>query len=351
MKQKSVHMKANKGYIYGCALAGIIVVLMAANLAFGSVDIPLKAVGNILFGGEVEKESWQFIVWESRVPQCITALLCGAALSVSGLMLQTVFSNPLADSSILGISSGASLGVALVLLAGGGSIVAGEFVLSGFLSVIAGAFVGAVLVMAVILLLSTVIKNNVMLLIAGIMIGYVVSSVISLLNFFSTAEGVHSFVIWGMGNFGGVSMAQLPGFSIVTLLGLLVAILLIKPLNALLLGTRYAENLGINIRRIRNWLLLATGLLTAVTTAFCGPVAFIGLAVPHMARLMLGTSNHNSLMPVTLLTGSAVALLCNLICILPGEAGIIPLNAVTPLLGAPVIIYVIVNQRKIQYFN
>lgn len=351
MKQKSVHMKANKGYIYGCALAGIIVVLMAANLAFGSVDIPLKAVGNILFGGEVEKESWQFIVWESRVPQCITALLCGAALSASGLMLQTVFSNPLADSSILGISSGASLGVALVLLAGGGSIVAGEFALSGFLSVVAGAFAGAVLVMAVIMFLSVVIKNNVMLLIAGIMIGYVVSSVISLLNFFSTAEGVHSFVIWGMGNFGGVSMAQLPGFSIVTLLGLLVAILLIKPLNALLLGTRYAENLGINIRRIRNWLLLATGLLTAVTTAFCGPVAFIGLAVPHMARLMLGTSNHNSLMPVTLLTGSAVALLCNLICILPGEADIIPLNAVTPLLGAPVIIYVIVNQRKIQYFN
>lgn len=351
MKQKSVHMKANKGYIYGCALAGIIVVLMAANLAFGSVDIPLKAVGNILFGGEVEKESWQFIVWESRVPQCITALLCGAALSASGLMLQTVFSNPLADSSILGISSGASLGVALVLLAGGGSIVAGEFALSGFLSVVAGAFAGAVLVMAVIMFLSVVIKNNVMLLIAGIMIGYVVSSVISLLNFFSTAEGVHSFVIWEMGNFGGVSMAQLPGFSIVTLLGLLVAILLIKPLNALLLGTRYAENLGINIRRIRNWLLLATGLLTAVTTAFCGPVAFIGLAVPHMARLMLGTSNHNSLMPVTLLTGSAVALLCNLICILPGEAGIIPLNAVTPLLGAPVIIYVIVNQRKIQYFN
>ena len=351
MKQKSVYMKANKGYIYGCALAGIIVVLMAANLAFGSVDIPLKAVGNILFGGEVEKESWQFIVWESRVPQCITALLCGAALSASGLMLQTVFSNPLADSSILGISSGASLGVALVLLAGGGSIVAGEFALSGFLSVVAGAFAGAVLVMAVIMFLSVVIKNNVMLLIAGIMIGYVVSSVISLLNFFSTAEGVHSFVIWGMGNFGGVSMAQLPGFSIVTLLGLLVAILLIKPLNALLLGTRYAENLGINIRRIRNWLLLATGLLTAVTTAFCGPVAFIGLAVPHMARLMLGTSNHNSLMPVTLLTGSAVALLCNLICILPGEAGIIPLNAVTPLLGAPVIIYVIVNQRKIQYFN
>ena len=184
-----------------------------------------------------------------------------------------------------------------------------------------------------------------MLLIAGIMIGYVVSSIISLLNFFSTAEGVHSFVLWGMGSFGGVSMKQLPGFSIITLLGLLIAVLMIKPLNALLLGIRYAENLGVNIRRVRNWLL------TAVTTAFCGPIAFIGLAVPHMARLMLGTSNHNMLMPVTLLTGSAVALLCNLICILPGEAGIIPLNAVTPLLGAPVIIYVIINQRKIQYFN
>lgn len=190
-----------------------------------------------------------------------------------------------------------------------------------------------------------------MLLIAGIMIGYVTSSLISLLNFFATAEGVQSFMIWGLGNFGGVSLKQLPVFSVVTLSGLIGSVLLIKPLNALLLGVRYAENLGINIRRVRNILLAATGLLTAVTTAFCGPVAFIGLAVPHVARLMLGTSNHNSLMPVTLLTGSAVALLCNLICILPGEVGVIPLNAVTPVLGAPVIIYVIINQRKIQYFN
>ena len=180
---------------------------------------------------------------------------------------------------------------------------------------------------------------------------YITSSAISLLNFFATAEGVHSYMIWGMGNFGGVSLQQLPYFSIFCLAGLLLSILLIKPLNALLLGTRYAENLGVNIRRTRNLLLIATGLLTAVTTAFCGPVAFIGLAVPHISRLMLGTSNHNSLLPVTLLTGGVIALLCNLICILPGEAGIIPLNAVTPVLGAPVIIYVIVNQRKIQYFN
>lgn len=330
---------------------GLIVVLMAANLFLGSVDIPVQAVIDILLGREVERETWNFIIWESRLPQCVTALLCGASLSASGLMLQTVFNNPLADTSILGISSGASLGVALVLLMGGGSIVAGAFTLSGFLSVIFGAFLGAALVLGLILFLSTLIKNTIMLLIAGIMIGYVTSSLISLLNFFATAEGVQSFMIWGLGNFGGVSLKQLPVFSVVTLSGLIGSVLLIKPLNALLLGVRYAENLGINIRRVRNILLAATGLLTAVTTAFCGPVAFIGLAVPHVARLMLGTSNHNSLMPVTLLTGSAVALLCNLICILPGEVGVIPLNAVTPVLGAPVIIYVIINQRKIQYFN
>lgn len=342
---------SHKGFIYGSTLCASILILIVANLFLGSVDIPAQDVVRILTGQEVEKETWRYIVWESRFPQCMTALLCGAALSASGLMLQTVFNNPLADPSILGISSGASLGVALVMLAGGGTIAAGAFTLSGFVSVILGAFIGATCVLGIILFLSSLIKNAVMLLIAGIMIGYIASSLISLLNFFATAEGVHSYTIWGLGNFGGVSLEQLPAFSFIIMAGLLIAVLLIKPLNALLLGPRYAENLGINIRRIRNLLLIATGLLTAVTTSFCGPVSFIGLAVPHIARLMLGTSNHNLLMPVTLLTGSAIALLCNVICILPGEAGVIPLNAVTPILGAPVIIYVIVNQRKIQYFN
>ena len=341
----------NKGTKYGIILLLLILALTVANLLFGSVNIPADAVWHILTGNEVEKASWSFIVWESRLPQAITALLCGMALAASGLMLQTTFNNPLADPSILGISSGASLGVALVMLAGAGTITAGVFTLSEFLSVIIGAFIGSMLVMGIILFFSTLIKNSIMLLIIGIMIGYITSSAISLLNFFSTAEGVHSYMIWGMGNFGGVSLQQLPFFSLVTAAGLLITILLIKPLNALLLGTRYAENLGINIRRTRNLLLVATGLLTATTTAFCGPISFIGLAVPHIARLMLGTSNHNSLLPVTMLTGGAIALLCNFICILPGEAGIIPLNAVTPVIGAPIIIYVIVNQRKIQYFN
>lgn len=336
---------------YSIALVVVLLVLMGANLLFGSVRIPVDAVWNILLGNEVAKASWSFIIWESRFPQSVTALLCGAALAGSGLMLQTAFNNPLADPSILGISSGSSLGVALVMLAGGGSMVAGVFTFSGFFSVVVGALLGAMLVMGLILFFSTLIKSNIMLLIIGIMIGYIISSVISLLNFFATAEGVHSYMIWGMGNFGGVSLQQLPYFALFTLLGLILSVLLIKPLNAMLLGTRYAENLGVNIRRTRNLLLLATGLLTAITTAFCGPISFIGLAVPHMARLLLGTSNHNILLPITLLTGGVIALLCNLICVLPGEAGIIPLNAVTPVLGAPIIIYVIINQRKIQYFN
>lgn len=341
----------SKGSTYGLVLTLFIIVLMGANLLFGSIHIPAQAVWNILLGHEVEKASWSFIVWESRLPQAITALLCGAALAVSGLMLQTAFNNPLAGPSILGISSGASLGVALIMLAGGGIATAGIANFSGFFSVILGAFIGSMVIMGILIFFSTIIRSNVMLLITGIMIGYITSSAISLLNFFATAEGVHSYIIWGMGNFGGVSLRQLPAFSLLCIAGLVLSLLLIKPLNALLLGTRYAENLGVNIRRTRNLLLVTTGLLTAVTTAFCGPVSFIGLAVPHIARLLLGTSNHNSLLPITMLTGGAIALLCNLICLLPGEAGIIPLNAVTPVLGAPVIIYVIINQRKIQYFN
>ena len=232
------------GFTYEIILILLIIGLIAANLLIGSVHIPAGAVWDILCGNEVEKASWTFIVRESRFPQTLTALLCGAALSASGLMLQTVFNNPLADSSILGISSGSSVGVALVMLAGGGSIAAGTFTLSGFVTVMLGAFAGAIAVMGLILFLSTLIRNSIMLLIAGIMIGYIASSLISLLNFFATEEGVHSFMIWGLGNFGGVSLSQLPAFSLLTLTGLAMSVLLIKPLNALLLGPRYAENLG-----------------------------------------------------------------------------------------------------------
>lgn len=323
----------------------LIVVLFALNICCGSVSIPLGDVAAILSGGEVPRESWRFIVLESRLPQAVTATLCGGALAVCGLMLQTVFRNPLADPSIFGISSGAGLGVALVMLASGGSIVAGSYTLYGFVAVLTGAFVGAAAVMALILLFSTIVRDSVMLLIVGIMVGYVASSAISLLSFFATEEGVKSYLVWGMGSFGGVSNGQLPLLVPAVIVALICSLALIKPLNALLLGEQYAENLGVGIVRTRTFLLLVTGLLTAVTTAFCGPVSFIGLAVPHIARLYLRTDNHRTLLPVTVLCGSAVALLCSLACVLPGDGGVIPLSAVTPLIGAPVIIYIIIKGK------
>lgn len=336
----------SKGWKYGILLGTAIVLLFAANLLVGSVSIPLDAVVRILSGGDAGSPSWHFIVWESRLPQALTALLSGSALAVCGLMLQTAFRNPLAGTSILGVNSGAGLGVAVVMLLAGGGVSVGMVSGSGFFAVLAGAFVGAMLVMALILFFSALIKSNVMLLIAGIMVGYLASSAISLLNFFATAEGVQSYTLWGMGHFGGVSLRQMPAYAGVVLAGLGGSFLLVKPLNALLLGERYAENLGVPVRRVRHALLLVTGLLTAVTTAFCGPVLFIDLAVPHLARLLLGTANHRLLLPVTALCGGAVALLCNLLCVLPSGSGLLPLNAVTPLIGAPVVIYVIVSQRR-----
>ena len=335
----------NKGTWYCIGLGAVVLLLFALNLLLGSVSIPAGDVVSILLGDQTAKASWQFIVLESRLPQAITATLCGAALAVSGLMLQTAFRNPLAGPSVFGVNSGAGLGVALVMLFLGGGLSVGSVSITGFAAILLAAFVGAMMVMAIIFFFSTLVRNSVMLLIIGIMIGYISNSAISLLNFFATDEGVKSYMVWGMGSFGGVSMDNMPVFVIVTLAGLLGALLLIKPLNALMLGDRYAENLGVNIMRVRNWLLIVTGLLTTITTAFCGPVAFIGLAVPHIARLLLTTDNHRQLLPATLLCGSVVALLCNLICYLPGESGVIPLNAVTPLIGAPVIIYVIARKR------
>ncbi len=331
--------------VHCCLMMGaLILCLFALNIFVGSVRIPASDVLSILCGADA-KPSWQYIVLESRLPQALTAILAGGALAVSGLLLQTAFRNPLAGPSVFGINSGAGLGVALVMLLLGGSLSTGSVSVTGFMAILLAAFVGAMIVMLIIIFFSTLVRSSVMLLIIGIMIGYISNSAISLLNFFATDEGVKSYMVWGMGSFGGVSMRMMPTFAIVTILGLIGALLLIKPLNALLLGDRYAENLGINILRVRHWLLVVTGLLTAIVTAFCGPLAFIGLAVPHMTRLVLRTDNHRLLMPATILMGSIVGLVCNLLCVLPGESGVIPLNAVTPLIGAPVIIYVIIRRK------
>ena len=334
-------MTKNNTIVLSLALSFCICLLLMLNLLVGSVSIPTQDVLAILSGQDVGKPSWQFIILQSRLPQALTALLCGAALSTSGLLLQTSFQNPLAGPSIFGINSGAALGVALVMLLLGGSVSTALFSVGGAWAVLLAAFVGAMAVTGIIFMFAQWVKSSVMLLIIGMMIGYLASSAIALLNFFATQEGVKSFTMWGMGTFGGVSLSQLPMFTGAIVVGLVGSVLLIKPLNALLLGETYARNLGVNVRTVRSWLLVITGWLTAVTTAYCGPVAFIGLAVPHLARLVIGTDNHLQLLPITMAMGALIALLCQLVCVLPGSQGILPLNAVTPLIGAPVIIYII----------
>ncbi|MBR3908049.1 MAG: iron ABC transporter permease [Bacteroidaceae bacterium] len=318
--------------------------LFAANIFYGSVDIPAADVLGVLAGKECN-DVWRLIIVGTRLPQAVTALLAGAAVSVAGLMLQTLFNNPLAGPEVLGINSGAGLGVAVVMLLAQGTVFAGGMGLYGYFATLAGAFIGAFMVISLVLLLSSMLKNRLYLLIAGVAVSFLVSSVISILNYFATAEGVHSYMIWGMGSFSGVSLERLPMFVIPLLLLLAITVLQSKPLNALLLGDDYAMNLGIGVMKARVVLLALSGLMIAVVTAFCGPVTFIGLAVPHLARLSLKSSNHNLLLPATMIAGASVALLCNIICQLPGESGLMPLGAVTPLVGAPVIIYVLLKER------
>lgn len=315
-------------------------VLFLLSLVHGSAEIPLLDIVNILSGKGAADSSWSFIVLETRLPRAITALLAGGALAVSGLLLQTAFRNPLAAPDIFGITSGSSLAVALLTLAPG-MVLTG---MVGYLSSVAAAFMGAVAVTALIWLCSKMVRSSVVLIIIGILVGYLCSSVITLLNFTATEEGLRSFVFWGMGDFGNVSMEALLVFGGLTVSGTLATLLLVKPLNALLLGPRYAESMGINVRRTRNVLMLLTGLLTAVVTAFCGPIAFIALAVPHMARLWLRTADHHWLIPATICIGGVVALLCNVLTTLPDNGAVLPLNAITPLIGAPMIIYVILRK-------
>ena len=332
----------DKRYIAYALATLVLLLLFVGNLFYGSIDIPGREVLSILTGGNAQRDVWRVVVLETRLPQALTALLAGASISVAGLLLQTLFRNPLAGPEVLGVNSGAGLGVALVMLLTGGM---SAFGLGGYLAVLGGAFAGALFVIMIILLLATLLRNNMFLLIAGVAVSYMTSSAITLLNYFSTAEGVHSYMVWGMGSFGGVTMLQMPFFASVALMLLMVSLAMAKPLNALLLGDAYAVNLGVNVKAVRAVALCVTGLLTAVVTAFCGPVSFIGLAVPHIARLSMRSNNHRHLVPATIMLGGVVALLCNLVCQLPGESGLLPLGAITPLIGAPVIIYVVIKNR------
>jgi iron complex transport system permease protein len=320
------------------------------SLAVGSVRIPLGDILTILFGGEPARATWTTIVLDFRLPKALTAVLAGAALSVSGLQMQTLFRNPLADSYVLGVSAGASLGVALVVLSVGttGSILMAGIGLLGDLGLAVAAFLGAVFVLLLIVLAAARVGSVMTLLILGLMFGYATSAVVSLLLYFSIAERIQAYINWTFGSFGGITWGQMPIFMPFIGVGLVSAFLLSKPLNALLLGEAYARSMGLNIRRARLWMIVTTALLAGTVTAFCGPIAFLGIAVPHLCRSLFRTSDHRILIPAVIMLGGMVALLADLIAQVPGGQIILPLNAVTALIGAPVVIWIILRRRNLR---
>ena len=331
-----------------------IAVLAIVNLFIGSVEIPLKSICKIILSpllmegqGEVS-EIWQNIIWKSRLPQVFTAIAAGAGLAVSGLQMQTVFRNPLAGPSVLGISNGSALGVAFVVLLSGriGGVALSRLGYLGDAAMSVAAIIGALAVMLLIVWISQKVKGNVTLLIIGVMIGYLATAIIGVLKFLSPEEDVKSFVVWGLGSFSRVSGDEMVLFIILMAILLPLSCLLVKSMNLLLLGDRYAANLGLNIRRARLLVILSSGILVAIVTAYCGPIMFIGLAVPHLARAVFRTSDHRILMPATALCGAALALVCNFIARMPGFEGALPVNSVTALVGAPVIAAVLFRKRK-----
>ena len=325
----------------------LIAALTLLNLLMGTVDITPSEVLRIL-GGDRSDIVHYNIIWKSRLPQTVTAIMAGAGLSVSGLQLQTVFRNPLAGPSVLGISNGAALGVAFVVLLSGqiGGVALSQLGVMGDAALNVAAIVGALAVMGLIAWVSGKVQNSVTLLIIGVMIGYLATAVISVLKFFSVEEDVHAYVIWGLGSFARVSAGQVWLFAAIMAVLLPLSMLLVKQMNVLLLGDRYARNLGVNIQRSRLLIICSSGMLVAIVTAYCGPIMFIGLAVPHLCRGLWRTSDHRILMPATLLMGALLALFCNLVARLPGYEGALPVNSVTALIGAPVVATILFRKRN-----
>ena len=343
-------MRYSNGWLM-LAIFASIVVLLFLNLVLGSVAIPVGAVWDVLCGGGDVPVTWQNIIWKSRLPQALAALVAGAGLSISGLQMQTVFRNPLAGPSVLGISSGASMGVAFVVLLSGslGGVALSRLGLMGEVALSVAAVIGSLSVMALIVYVSQKVKGNVTLLIIGVMIGYVANAVIGVLKFFSVEEDIRAYVIWGLGSFSRVSGNQMTLFVVIMVILMPLSFLLIKTMNLMLLGDNYARNLGLNVRRARLWVITSAGVLTAIVTAYCGPIIFLGLAVPHLCRAIFQTSDHRVLMPAVLLAGAALALACNVIARLPGFEGALPVNSVTALVGAPVVASVLFGKRKSEY--
>jgi len=335
------------------ALIGLAMALLSSfllSLAMGSVSIPLAEVIAILWGESPEKASWGHIVLSIRLPRALTGILAGAALSVSGLQMQTLFRNPLADPFILGISAGASLGVALVVL-GTGAASAGLLInlgLGGHISLVAAAVGGAALVLGLVMAVGQRVQHAMTLLILGLMFGYLTSALVSVLLYFSIPEQIQTYVVWTLGSFGSVTWSQLRLLAPVILLGLGIAHILAKPLNALLLGPEYARSLGVGLRQSRGWIIVSAALLAGAVTAYCGPIGFLGVAVPHLCRALFRTSNHRLLLPTSAILGALLALVADLVARLPGSQATLPLNAVTSLIGAPVVTWIILRRHNLR---
>ncbi len=325
-----------------------ILVFFILNLVLGTISIPVGSVWNILFGIKEESIIWENIIWKSRFPQTITALVAGAGLSISGLQMQTLFRNPLAGPSELGISSGASLGVAFIILLSGsvGGTALIKMGLFGEIAISIAAVAGALAIMIIIITISRFVRGNVILLIIGVMIGYISTAIIGVLKFFSNDEDVRAYVIWGLGSFSKVSGNQVYTFVGIMIVLIPLSFLLIKTLNLMLLGDGYARNLGLNVKRARLYVIVCSCIITAIVTAYCGPIVFLGLAVPHLCRTIFVSSDHRILMPAVTLTGASLALFCNLVARMPGFEGALPINSVTALIGAPIVISVLFGKRK-----
>ncbi|MBO9345381.1 MAG: iron ABC transporter permease [Chloroflexi bacterium] len=329
-------------------LAGLALTAFALSLALGPVSIPLDEVLRILLGEQASRETWEIIVVSVRLPKAITALLAGAALSVAGLQMQTLFRNPLADPFVLGVSSGASLGVALVVL-GGASVsvsVFGRSALLGDFGLASASTLGAASIFLLILAIARRVQNVVTLLVLGLMVGYLTSAVVSLLIYFSLPEQVAAYVNWTFGSFGGVTWGQMQAFAPALVLGLLIALASVKPLNALLLGEGYAKSMGVDVRAARWWITASASLLAGAVTAFCGPIGFLGIAVPHLCRALFGTSDHRVLMPAVILLGGTLAILFDFISQMPGARFVLPLNVITSFIGAPVVLWVVLRRQS-----
>ncbi|MEP7291907.1 MAG: iron ABC transporter permease [Chloroflexota bacterium] len=331
-------------------LLALLIGVLLLSLGLGSVPIPLDEVIRTLFGGEASRNAWTNIILKFRLPKALTALLAGAALGVSGLQMQTLFRNPLVDPFVLGISSGASLGVALVVLAVGtpGLVLLAGASLAGDVGLVLAASLGSALVLALVLLAARRVQSSVTLLILGLMFGYAVSAFVSLLLYFSIAERIQAYVNWSFGSFGGVTWGQMPIFALAIGVGLALAFALSKSLNALLLGETYARSMGMNVQRSRRGIIVSTALLAGAVTAFCGPIGFLGIAVPHICRSLFHTSDHRILIPATILMGGIVAVVADLIAQVPGSRIVLPLNAIMALIGAPVVIWIILRGRALK---